>query len=191
MYSTTLTTATTGATLTGTWKTWITSAPTATGTIVLYEERVVARRPPTPEEDQANRELLEAQREQWRRAQDEEKRLRLERYDRAQALLRRVLTDGQWSDYQADGKFAIIGSDGRRYDIENHSMGNIIAHEGETRTRYCAHPRNYDHKVKARLPVPDILAAQALALRTDARSFLAVANIHGVWNVNDSNEDND
>jgi len=104
-----------------------------------------------------------------------------QRQNRALELLKSLLTPEQWADYTANQAFIVRGSDGVEYEIEHGTNGNVIARLEDRRVRYCAHPRLWDSTTRTQLPVPDVLAAQVLALKTDAPGFVAVANIHRVY----------
>lgn len=103
--------------------------------------------------------------------------------NRAQALLRSVLTDEQWRQWTYERHFDVVGSDGVTYRIARGVAGNVATfHDnGAVAVRYCAHPELWDSAANARIPNADVHVAQALALRTDAAAFLAVANVHGRW----------
>lgn len=103
---------------------------------------------------------------------------------RARELLTGFLNDLQKAQYEETGKFDIVGSDGTLYRIGPGTNGNvewIDPATGRVQGRLCAHPRTYDHESR-RIPDPDLHLGQLLALTTDERAWLEVANLHrGEW----------
>lgn len=95
---------------------------------------------------------------------------------RGEELLLSLLDDNQREAYRLDGTFMIIGSCGTVYRIHRGTAGNIewVKPDGEVGGRLCAHPTMREH----RLPTPDVMLAQALALMTDEREFVRIANVH-------------
>jgi hypothetical protein len=103
---------------------------------------------------------------------------------RARELLTGFLNDLQKAQYERDGKFDIVGSDGTLYRIGPGTNGNvewIDPTTGTVKGRLCAHPRHIDHE-GLRIPDPDLHLGQLLALTTDEKAWLEVANLHrGEW----------
>jgi hypothetical protein len=96
--------------------------------------------------------------------------------DRATELLLSLLPPDQRETYQLQGVFEIIGSEGTVYRINRGTSGNVewITPEGEVGGRLCAHPT----MAESWLPEQDVALSQMLALTTDERAWLRVANVH-------------
>jgi hypothetical protein len=91
---------------------------------------------------------------------------------RGRKLLREWLSFEQLEQFNADGFFDVIGCDtGRRYRIYYGSVANIdeLDHHDRPLITFCFAP-------KTPLVPGDIMLAQKIALETDERSALAVAN---------------
>jgi hypothetical protein len=108
-------------------------------------------------------------------------RWRGEAEQRAGALLRRWLSPAQLAQYERTGRFEVVGSDtGKRYRIHPHKQMNIeeLDERGAFVTSLCFAP-------EGNLPVDDIMLAQKIALETDERATLAIANrgqpAYGTW----------
>jgi len=101
---------------------------------------------------------------------------RTEAIARGEALLLSLLDEAQQASYRRDGCFEVIGSHGTRYRVTRGTSGNIlwIASNGDVGGRLCAHPTMEEQW----LPTADVMLAQMLALTTDEREFLRVANVH-------------
>lgn len=103
---------------------------------------------------------------------------------KARELLVGFLDPLQKAQYDETGKFDIVGSDGTLYRIGPGTNGNvewIDPANGNVKGRLCAHPRAYDSENR-RIPEPDLHLGQLLALTTDERAWLEVANLHrGEW----------
>lgn len=103
---------------------------------------------------------------------------------RARELLLDFLNELQQAQYEEMGKFDIAGSDGTLYRIGPGTNGNvewIDPATGQVKGRLCAHPRAYDYENRP-IPEPDLHLGQLLALTTDERAWLEVANLHrGDW----------
>jgi hypothetical protein len=91
---------------------------------------------------------------------------------RGRKLLREWLSPGQLAQYDAHNYFEVTGCHtGKRYRIR-HGMGmNVyeLDNGGRPRTGWCFVPK--DHLVTG-----DVMLAQKIALETDERGALAVAN---------------
>lgn len=115
-------------------------------------------------------ERLEAER---RRAEEQLARDRAaaEAKARAEALLLSILDEQQTADYRARQEFTTTGSDGKRYLIRLGRQHNVfeLDDNGDRVTNICGH-------VSDRVPDEDNIAAQKLALETNAPAFLATAN---------------
>ena len=72
--------------------------------------------------------------------------------------------------------FAVIGSHGTVYRINRGTSGNVewIKPDGTVGGRLCAHPCMREQWI----PTEDVMLAQMLALTTNERAWLAVANVH-------------
>lgn len=103
---------------------------------------------------------------------------------RARELLTGFLNALQKAQYEREGKFDIVGSDGTLYRIGPGTNGNvewIDPATGTVKGRLCAHPRAYDYEDRS-IPEPDLHLGQLLALTTDEKAWLEVANLHrGEW----------
>jgi hypothetical protein len=94
------------------------------------------------------------------------------REQRGLELLREWLSQEQLAQYDAHRYFEVIGCHtGKRYRIYYGNGANIIELDDSARpkTGWCFVPR--DHLVAG-----DVMLAQKIALETDERSALAVAN---------------
>jgi hypothetical protein len=95
-----------------------------------------------------------------------------EREARGLELLKEWLSPEQLAQYNAKKYFDVTGCDsGRRYRISHGTSMNI--HEldgaGSSRVGWCFAPKGY-------LVAGDVMLAQKIALETDERGALAVAN---------------
>jgi hypothetical protein len=91
---------------------------------------------------------------------------------KARALLRRWLSPAQLEQYEKMGYFEVVGSDsGKRYRIRRYSQMNIeeLDERGVRVAVWCFVP-------KGNLPVGDVMLAQKIALETEERAALAIAN---------------
>lgn len=111
----------------------------------------------------------------------EETRRRAERAaadERADALLRSLLTADQIAQMEREREITVRGSEGTTFRLEiGHYDGNVrwFDQAGREQGRMCAHPRVWDGE--GTLPRSDIIAGQVLALQTDERSFVDIANL--------------
>ena len=98
--------------------------------------------------------------------------------ERAEQLLRMVLSPEEREHYDNTEEVIITGSDGYRYRIHDGSVSNVeLVDAGDERLAdLCAHPVLHDEQSR-RLPYRDVHAAQVLALRADASGFHRKANI--------------
>ncbi len=167
-YSPTFTSTTTG---TYVWPTTTTSSSTLTWTGTVTFPR--ATTPPSPQvRILTDAEAIEADRAAHQRAAS-----RTQAISRAEELLLSMLNPEQVASYTEQGHFDVIGSEGGRYRIEKGVSGNVLwIPEGSDRMagRLCAHPSMRD----GWLPTPDVAVAQLLALQTNEREFVGVANLH-------------
>ena len=91
---------------------------------------------------------------------------------KARALLRRWLSPAQLEQYEKIGHFEVLGSDsGKRYCIHTHSQMNIdeLDERGARVAVWCFLP-------EGPLAIGDIMLAQKIALETNERAALAIAN---------------
>jgi hypothetical protein len=91
---------------------------------------------------------------------------------KARALLRRWLSPAQLEQYEKMGHFEVVGSDsGKRYRINRYAQMNIeeLDERGVRVAVWCFLP-------EGNLPVGDTLLAQKIALETNERAALAIAN---------------
>jgi hypothetical protein len=99
-------------------------------------------------------------------------RSELSREARGLALLKEWLSDEQRQQFAAHGYFEVVGSDsGKRYRIRHGWAGNVSELDRADRTRcgWCFVPSE-------NLVPGDVMLAQKVALETNERSALAVAN---------------
>jgi len=100
-------------------------------------------------------------------------------YARARDLLYRLLTAEQRAEHADRGTITVRGSEGNVFRLEtSHYAGNVSwvdEHGGDVLGTMCAHPRNCDLDGHG-MPSDDIFAGQVLALQTDERGFVSVAN---------------
>jgi hypothetical protein len=110
------------------------------------------------------------------RFREEQELARVSAVRRADTLLLSLLSEEQQQAYRQHGSFEVIGSAGGRYRINQGSVGNVqwIDEHDQAAGRLCAHP-DMDEDW---LPDGDVALAQLLALTTDERAFLNVANVH-------------
>jgi hypothetical protein len=100
--------------------------------------------------------------------------------ERARDLMRAVLTDAQWEQFDTGQPITVRGSAGGLYQVVcNGTNGNVrhIAEDGTTLATLCAHPYGYDGD-RRELPVTDLHAGQVLALQADEQGWLSRANVH-------------
>ena len=87
-------------------------------------------------------------------------------------LLREWLSPEQLAEYDENGYFEVIGCDsGSRYRIHHGTAMNVyeLDRAGRARAGWCFIP-------KACLVAGDVMLAQKIALETDERGALAIAN---------------
>lgn len=91
---------------------------------------------------------------------------------RGLTLLREWLSPGQLAQFNADGYFDVIGCDsGRRYRIHYGSSMNVEELDDLDQPHIC-----YCFVTDAFLVPGDVVLAQKIALETDERAALALAN---------------
>jgi hypothetical protein len=91
---------------------------------------------------------------------------------KALALLKQWLSSAQLAQYERNGHFEVTGChSGKRYRIQRAKQMNIeeLDEHGAQIAVWCFGP-------EAELPACDVMLAQKIALETDERSALAVAN---------------
>jgi hypothetical protein len=136
----------------------------------LFQHRLPPE-PMTEEDTQAQQE----RRERWRERRRELDRQRAEANERAKELLFRFLTEEQRRSYENDHRFDLVGSLGTPFRIRRNVMANIeiLDLSGEIIAALCAHPAEDDW-----LPEADKHLGQLLALQTDEKAIMRVANCH-------------
>jgi hypothetical protein len=95
-----------------------------------------------------------------------------QREARGLELLKEWLSPGQFAQYDAKSYFEVTGChSGKRYRINHGTSMNIHELDGAGRPRvgWCFAPKGY-------LVAGDVMLAQKIALETDERGALAVAN---------------
>ena len=91
---------------------------------------------------------------------------------KALALFKEWLLPTQLAQYENNGYFEVVGShSGKRYRIRAAAHMNVdeLGKHGERITTWCFGPHGY-------LPISDLMLAQKIALETDERAALQVAN---------------
>jgi len=91
---------------------------------------------------------------------------------KARALLRRWLSPAQLEQYEKMGHFEVVGSDScKRYRIRRYDQMNIeeLDERGARVAVWCFLP-------EGNLPIDDTMLAQKIALETNERAALAIAN---------------
>jgi hypothetical protein len=91
---------------------------------------------------------------------------------KARSLLKQWLSPEQLKQFETTGCFEVVGCDtGKRYRIHRYSQMNIeeLDERGMGVTTWCFLP-------EGKLPVGDVMLAQKIALETDERTALAIAN---------------
>lgn len=94
---------------------------------------------------------------------------------RAKSLLKDVLSESEYKEYQRTGKILITASDGTRWEIGTDSYSGNLK-DIKNRRQICAHPQMtiyerdaYGYVISTgRLPYADAWVAQILELKTDA-----------------------
>ena len=158
-----------------TWANWSGSTAATTGSYMVTA--------PTPErltpEQRAEQELRVARHEAARKVEQRRRELASER---AEQLLKTILTEDQWVSWERDKNFELITQSGRRYRIRRGVSHNVQLVEDDFETEsLCAHPAisvwSEDGGLLGKIPAEDVVVAQVLALRTDEEGFRRVANI--------------
>ena len=143
---------------------------------VAREERLALQR--AREAERAERYRVALERE---RREEAARRVAAQAADeRATVLLRSLLTPAQIAEMDAEQTITVRGSEGHTFRLTvTHYDGNVRWYDehGVEQGQMCAHPRAWDGE--GTLPRPDIIAGQILALRTDERAFVAIANLFG------------
>ena len=131
--------------------------------------------PSVPEMTEEETEAQQARRERWRDRRRELDRERDAANERAKELLFRFLTDEQRESYERDCRFDLVGSLGTPFRIRRDTMANIevLDLSGEVTGALCAHPAEGEW-----LPEADKHLGQLLALQTDERRIMRLANCH-------------
>lgn len=95
--------------------------------------------------------------------------------DRAEVLLRSLLSPEQRSAYDLHKHFDVRAQSGRIYRLHRGPVRNVhvLDHGGQGIRGYCIHPRET-------VPVADVLVAQKLMLEADEQEFLRIANAFSV-----------
>lgn len=138
----------------------------------LHRPRVefIRSAPRETEEQRAERRRREAERH---RIAEEARRQREEANERAMALLRSVLNDGQRRDLERHDYFFVRGQSGRLYRIGKGRQGNVKVVDPVTKQwteSLCIHQRDM-------VPVGDTMLMQKLMIETAEAHFRAYANI--------------
>lgn len=99
-----------------------------------------------------------------------ERREQIEADEKAEGLLRSMLTQEQLDQFDAMAAFEVT-TERARYRIERGRSGNVkeLDVDGQVVASYCIHPRE-------RVPNADTMLAQKLILESDEAEFLRVAN---------------
>ena len=97
---------------------------------------------------------------------------RLKAEQRAFSLLKDWLSPEQLAQYESEGQFEVVGCHtGKRYRIRRAGHMNIdeLSKQGSRVAVWCFGPHGY-------LPVGDVMLAQKVALETNEKAALQVAN---------------
>lgn len=111
----------------------------------------------------------------FRAEQAERVRKSQEAADRGMKLLRSWLDPKQSEQYAKEGHFDVIGSEGTRYRITNGVAGNVHEYDrhGKQTKSWCFQPVGC-------LCMGDTMLAQKIALETDEKAAIRVANRVGI-----------
>ncbi len=139
------------------WDTWYTTTTTTTYTA-----------PQAPQRSTVSDEA----RTDWERRCRERDEAEAAARERAEVLLRMVLSPEELTHYEDTGRIVVTGSEGNLYEIGEGIVGNVyqLDDAGEAVAALCCHPTG-------QIPHRDSHAAQVLALRNDEELFRATANI--------------
>ena len=108
----------------------------------------------------------------WPRPTKEERKKKEAAKKRDTETLRKHLSPKQRTQYDKDNRFHVIGSDGKRYEVDcKRRMHNVfeIDKQGKRLVEHCIYQ-------SGNTPLPDNHLAQKLMLETDAVEFLRIAN---------------
>lgn len=143
---------------------------------VIRAEQIMPPPRMTEEERRAAAEARRQEEERYRQRREEAEKQRRESQERAEVLLKAVLTPAQWDDYKKNKRFD-IEVNGMRFRINKGRAGNVVLldQHGKPKTRLCAHPR-------INCPDQDTMIAQKLMLETDPEGFMSLANHSRVYN---------
>jgi len=113
---------------------------------------------------------------------------------RALDLLPRVLSPRERAHFEKTDRIVITGSEGGRYEILRHGyVGNVVPLQDvllglygtwvRAGTGLCAHPQmvRRTYGIGYELPRTDAHIAQILAIKSDEKRFLRIANVWGFW----------
>lgn len=140
------------------WTTW-NGTTVATDTATITYGRIWNE--PTKQELAASKKMTEAIRKKEEAAKK-----------RATETLRRHLSPSQRKQYDTGNHFHVVGSDGKRYEIDcKKRMHNVfeIDERGKRLVEYCIFQ-------SGSTPLPDNHLAQKLLLEADAERFRKIAN---------------
>ena len=168
-------TASTSATLNTVWCTWM-AEPTGS-----LQSRYQTPPQPSEEEREAREQERLARQARYAEIDARHRAEAAEARQRAEELLKVILTDEQWAAYTEKKEFSVIGKSGRRYLIRHGLHGNVKVVEDEVVVEsLCIQPPTSEVDDEGRyreVPVADALVAQVLGIRHDEENFRRVANI--------------
>lgn len=166
----------TGNTTTDVWPMWCdstnftTTCDVTTGAwnywVAVNEQAHLTKEQQAERQAQAERARLEAA--ERAKVQAEQQRLSEER---AEALLKSVLSPEQREAYEREAAFFVQSQSGKRFKVEKKWSGNLTEYSDDGRpiNRYCVHPQ-------WKIPDQDNMALQKIMLECDEASLLQTAN---------------
>ena len=175
------TTSTTCASTDATWSSWNNTASTSTARMIweawlqadVEAYRNAARAGLDVFRNDRNADVAAEVAAEARRQARAKDRLEREAKQRAEELLLGQLTHEQAESFAKDRRFAVIGSDGERYEIEaDRQHENIfrLDEEGNRVERFCIY-------AKGAVPMGDNALAQKLMLETDVDKMIAACDL--------------
>lgn len=136
------------------------------------EELAKTRNPEEMERRRAERDRLEEEKV------EQEKRLKESAQKRAEALLKEIVSEVDFTTYKKDGYIEVLAKSGKKYRVKNDRFqSNVEVYQREKKEwkyqhRLCAHLQD------THIPIEDNVVAQVLMLRHDENRFLQMANVH-------------
>lgn len=94
--------------------------------------------------------------------------------EKAETLLRKILTPKQRMELETEGHFHVWAKDGFKYRItrsSGHNVSRVCPETGRVLARYCIVPKIF-------VPSSDRLLAQKLLLEADPERFISLSNVY-------------